>query len=125
MAEIKDGYKVRTAHEVVAANGPITETLEDQAKRAEEAGVNDYVYADYEKALEAYEARPDVETLAERRAREGGASFHDAAFRRQIGAVDNAGLVATDTAVETENKKSAVTEEARTESPKKDTKGQK
>lgn len=65
---------------------------EERVARAEEAKVTDPAYVDYEAALENYESRPDVETLEQRRARENGTSFADAAFRRDAEA-DQAGVV--------------------------------
>lgn len=70
---------------------------EDRAKRADEAGVTDPAFVDYEQALENYEGRPDVETLEQRRARESGTSFADASFRREVGEAD-AGVVTSDKA---------------------------
>ena len=67
MAEYE--YKPKTSQDAVA---PHLDPLADEdAKRAEKAGVK-----------ENYQSRPDVETLAARRAREGGWKFEDAAFRR-------------------------------------------
>lgn len=67
---------------------------EERAKRAEDAKVSDPAFVDYEHAMENYESRPDVETLANRRARENGTSFADAAFRREAGA--DSAVVTTD-----------------------------
>ncbi len=106
----KSEYKPRTAHDVVAANGPVD--VEDAKARAEEAGVTDAAFVNYEEALKNYEGRSDIEPLKERRAREGGRDFSDAAFRRQIGGTDNPGVVTTDTAVKTDEKEKAVTAEA-------------
>lgn len=61
-------------------------------ERAVEAGVVDPSYVDYEKALETYEARPDIETLEGRRARENGTAFEDASYVRQA---EDAELAAT------------------------------
>jgi hypothetical protein len=78
MAEYE--YKPKTSQDVVA---PHLDPLADEdAKRAKEAGVKDSAFVDYEDALKNYESRSDVETLAARRAREGGWKFEDAAFRR-------------------------------------------
>ena len=73
---------------------------EEAAARAEDAGVKSAEYVDYEAALQNYESRPDVETLEQRRARENGTSFGDAAFRREAGQ-DQPGVVTSD---ETDNK---------------------
>jgi hypothetical protein len=77
-------YKPVTAEEALA---PTVDHSVDQeaAERAEKDGVIAAAYVDYEKAMENYEGRSDVETLAHRRAREVGASFEDAAFRRKVG----------------------------------------
>jgi hypothetical protein len=77
---------------------------EERAARAEEAKVSDSAFVDYEAALENYESRPDVETLAQRRAREAGTSFQDAAFRREAG--ENSPGVTTSEDVKAEDKKS-------------------
>lgn len=80
MAEYE--YKPKTSQDVVA---PHLDPLADEdAKRAKEAGVKDSAFVDYEAALENYQSRSDVETLAARRAREGGWKFEDAAFRRSV-----------------------------------------
>jgi hypothetical protein len=68
----------------VAAGVSGQNIVDDEAKeRAAEAGVTDAAYVDYESALGNYEARVDVETLAERRARENGITFDDGAFVRK------------------------------------------
>jgi hypothetical protein len=76
---------------------------EEAAARAAEAGKVAPEYVDYEAALENYESRPDVETLEQRRARENGTSFADAAFRREVGASD-AGVVTSDEATKKNEK---------------------
>lgn len=96
----KTEYKPRTAHDVVAANGPVD--VEDAKERAAKAGVTDSAFVDYEEALKNYEGRSDIEPLKERRAREGGRDFSDAAFRRQVGG-KTPGVVTTDTAVKAED----------------------
>lgn len=72
-------YKPVTAFDVHDENAVDREA----AKRADEAGVVDASVVDYVEALENYENRPDIETLAERRARENGVKFDDAQFRRE------------------------------------------
>lgn len=89
-------YNPVTAQIVAATVGAVP--TDNEKEKALEAGVVSSAFIDYESALENYESRADVEPLAERRARESGVSFHDAAFRRQVAAVDNVGVVATDTA---------------------------
>ena len=54
----------------------------DAAARAEAAGVSSVEFIDYAEALGNYEARPDVETLAHRRAREAGTTFAATDFTR-------------------------------------------
>jgi hypothetical protein len=71
---------------------------EEAAERAAEAGKVAPEYVDYEAALENYESRPDVETLEQRRARENGTSFADAAFRREVGQAQEGGVVTSDQA---------------------------
>lgn len=46
------------------------------------AGVSHPAYVDYASALEAFEARDDIETLAARRARDNGADFNAGGFMR-------------------------------------------
>ncbi|AXH67369.1 hypothetical protein SEA_WOFFORD_233 [Streptomyces phage Wofford] len=97
MANDKD-YQYRSSQDVVA---PHLDPLADEdAKRAEEAGVKDSAFVDYEQALDNYQSRPDVETLAARRAREGGWKFEDAAFRRSTekDELTGGGVVTTDDA---------------------------
>jgi hypothetical protein len=93
-------YKPVTAEDVLAAHGdPVAE---ERAKTAADAGVVAPEYAGYEEALENYEARSDVETLANRRARENGTSFRDAAFRREVGGdEDEGGVVTSEKATQT------------------------
>jgi hypothetical protein len=67
---------------------------EESAKRAADAGVKGPEFVDYERAMENYQSRPDVETLEQRLARENGTSFADAAFRREAGA--DSAVVTTD-----------------------------
>lgn len=105
----KTEYNPRTAHKVVAEVGPVD--VESAEARAKEAGVTDAAFIGYEEALKNYESRSDVETLKERRAREAGNDFSDAAFRRQIGGTDNSGVVTTDTAVKTDEDTKAVAED--------------
>lgn len=57
---------------------PDTET----AAAALAAGVRVGAYIDYAEALEAYEAREDIESLASRRIRDGASDFADADYMR-------------------------------------------
>lgn len=95
-AAAKAEYAPRTAQEIVATVGAVQG--DNEKEKAREAGVVSVEYINYDEALKNYEARADVEPLAERRARENGTSFSEANFRREISAVDNSGLVTTDTA---------------------------
>jgi hypothetical protein len=92
-------YKPKTSQDVVA---PHLDPLADEdAKRAADAGVKDSAFVDYEDALHNYENRSDVETLAARRAREGGWKFEDAAFRRSVENDElTGGVVTTDQATD-------------------------
>lgn len=105
VASNKD-YKPRTAQSVVSEVGPVDVSAADE--RAREAGVTDAAFVNYEEALHNYEQRPDVEPLKERRAREGGRDFSEAAFRRQVGGTDNSGVVTSEESTATpEDKKTA------------------
>ena len=55
----------------------------DARARADAAGVSHPAYIGYAAALETFQSRDDIETLADRRAREYGDSFADAAFMRE------------------------------------------
>lgn len=55
----------------------------DAAAFAETAGTSSAAFANYATALNAFQARDDIETLADRRAREYGDAFADADFMRQ------------------------------------------
>lgn len=91
----KADYKPVTAQSAVAVHGPHG-VEEAAAKRAKDAGVTDPAFVNYAEALENYQARPDVEPLDERRAREGGRDFQAAAFRREIGGTDNSGVTTSE-----------------------------
>ena len=76
------GGKALTAGERVQQtvfDNPDAETREAAAT----AGVADPAHIAYETALNAYQSRADIETLADRRAREAGDQFSDGAFMRQ------------------------------------------
>lgn len=96
-------YNPVTAADVVA---PVADNSVDEAaaKRARDAGVIDPAFVDYEKALENYQGRSDVETLERRRARENGTDFSDASFRRTLEGLEadesgaDGGLVTSDKA---------------------------
>lgn len=57
---------------------------DDHADFIEDSGqnVSRAAYVDYAEALEAHQSRPDIETLADRRAREYGADFDAGSFMR-------------------------------------------
>lgn len=58
---------------------------EDAISRADTANVRSVEFIDYAEALTNYEARDDVESLADRRAREAGDQFSDTNFVRAEG----------------------------------------
>jgi hypothetical protein len=91
----KKDYNPTTAQDAVAPHGPHG-VEEAAAKRAKDAGVTDPAFVNYAEALENYQARPDVEPLDERRAREGGRDFQAASFRREIGGTDNSGVTTSE-----------------------------
>jgi len=64
------------------------ESINDVANReaAQAAGVRDAAYIDYDVALDAYAARPDVEDLAHKNARDIPTDFADADFMRRVDA---------------------------------------
>ena len=78
--------EVRTAKEVLAAAMEGEEkwnVLQEEAlQRAKDADVTRSEYAGYAEAFAEYEKRDDVETLADRRAREAGDSASDTNFVR-------------------------------------------
>lgn len=89
----KDDYTVADRALEGADGGPLTagervaqsvqETPDADARQfAEDEGVAHAAYANYADALEAHQARVDIETLADRRAREYGADFDAGAFMR-------------------------------------------
>lgn len=90
----KQEYKPRTSVDAVEPHGPHG-VEEAAAKRAADAGVRGPEFVNYEEALENYQERPDVETLADRRAREGGRDFNAASFRRTLGG-DEGGVTTSD-----------------------------
>ena len=55
----------------------------EAAAAAEAAGVSQAAYIGYAAALNAYQARSDIETLADRRRRENGTTFAEGDFMRQ------------------------------------------
>ena len=71
----------------ITAGDKVQETVYDNpdtdAKAfAEAEGVSEAAYANYATALNAHQSRADIETLADRRAREYGDQFSDADFMR-------------------------------------------
>lgn len=76
-------YKPVTAQDAIADLGPLSTDVEN-AKKADDAGVYDAAYVDYEKALKNYESRSDIETLEQRLARENGGTFDAAKEVRQV-----------------------------------------
>ena len=55
----------------------------DSQKAALDAGVSHPAFIDYAEALETHQSRADIETLADRRAREYGSDFEAGEFMRQ------------------------------------------
>lgn len=80
-------YKPVTAQDAIAPFEPLSSDVEAK-ERAEKAGVLHAGYVDYEKALENYESRSDVETLEARLARENGGTFGAASFVRETGSAE-------------------------------------
>ena len=83
----------------VTAGDKVAETVYDNpdteaAEAAATAGVSSAAFIDYATALGTYEDRPDIETLADRRARTVGDAFTDGDFMRQA-AYDADGTAAT------------------------------
>jgi hypothetical protein len=100
--KMAEEYKPVTAQ--VKADTVGARASDEEKKFAAENGVVDAAFVDYDKALENYESRSDVETLADRRARENGTAFSEANFRREIGGVEDTGVVTTDVATDKEPK---------------------
>jgi len=78
--------EIRTAQQVLASESDHdaqTDLREEAIAAAEADGVTRSEYINYEAKLANYEARADVEPLAERRARDIGDSFTAAQFRRE------------------------------------------
>jgi hypothetical protein len=61
----------------------------DARERADAAGVSNAAYIGYAEALEAFEARDDIEPLAVRRAREYGSDFDAGSIMRQAAYEDD------------------------------------
>ncbi len=80
----QDTREALTAQEAIDWHGPLQSDLDNDAA-AEAAGVKDAAFINYAEALEAYEARPDIESLANRRARDFPVDFDDASFMRETG----------------------------------------
>lgn len=91
----KEDYEVAERAAVTANGGPLTaldrvnETVNetpDAENRAEAfgEGLKDAAYIDYDVALEAHQAREDIETLAARRDREYGRDFNAGEFMREL-----------------------------------------
>lgn len=77
------------ANEFVAGYPKEDRLRREDAARAEAAGVTSVEYIDYAEAIDNYGARPDVEPLANRRAREAAADPADQDFARET--IDIAG----------------------------------
>lgn len=78
--------EVRTAQQVLASEGAgdkkWSDLQEESRDRAETNNVTRSEYVNYAAAFADYEARSDVETLEDRRARENGTDATDADFVR-------------------------------------------
>lgn len=83
----KEDYEVADRAEFLTAGERVAETVQatpdaDAADFAATEGVSSAAYANYAAALGAHEARDDIESLADRRARTYGDAFTDADFMR-------------------------------------------
>lgn len=72
---------VVTAEDNLVGYGESANDAENRAA-AQAAGVIDAAYINYDVALDAYEARADIETLARKQTRNAPADFGDASFMR-------------------------------------------
>lgn len=85
----KEDYNVadRTIESLEAGDKVLETTFDnpdtDAAEFAATEGVSQAAYANYATALNAHQSRADIETLADRRAREYGDQFSDADFMRE------------------------------------------
>lgn len=85
----KEDYNVADRAEFsLTAGDKVLETVQetpdaDARAAADTAGVSHPAYVGYAAALNAHQARPDIETLADRRARENGTTFAAGDFMRQ------------------------------------------
>lgn len=73
-------YEYDSAQEVVGASGSAVDTA--AAAAADTANVRRAAFINYDAALQNYEDRPDMEPLAERRAREVASTFAATDFMR-------------------------------------------
>ena len=76
-----DNRTIATAEDNLVGYGEQVNDTENRAA-AEAAGVIDAAYINYDVALDAYAARPDIEDLAHKNARDMPADFADASFMR-------------------------------------------
>lgn len=74
---------VVTAEDNLVGYGESVNDTENRAA-AQAAGVIDAAYINYDVALDAYAARPDVEDLTHKNARNHPADFADASFMRTV-----------------------------------------
>lgn len=86
MAE--EDYNVADRKNVLTAGEKVSETVQatpdaDAAAAARTANVSHPAYIGYAAALETHQERADIETLADRRAREYGSEFTDGDFMRR------------------------------------------
>lgn len=83
----KEDYTVADRAEVLTAGDRVAESVQatpdaDAADFAADEGVSNAAYANYATALAAHAARDDIESLADRRAREVAGTFAAADFMR-------------------------------------------
>jgi hypothetical protein len=80
----QDTREPKTAEQMLDWTGELISDVAN-AEAAATAGVKDAAFINYGEALAAYAARPDIEDLAARRARDFPATFDDASFMRESG----------------------------------------
>lgn len=95
----KEDYNVADRDEVLTAGERVAESVQatpdaDAATFAGTNNVSNAAYANYATALAAHAARDDIESLADRRAREVGDDFADADFMRRAAYDANGDAVA-------------------------------
>lgn len=79
-----DKRVVATASDNLVGYGADSNLDDENRATAAAAGVIDAAYINYDVALDAYAARPDIEDLAHKNARDMPADFADASFMRTV-----------------------------------------